>query len=98
MLKPPPRFFPERVRSQTAGYNAVISQQAGNISKVCGCAAKLAALRKHIPEKFAETYYREIAGSGTWKRSARGHLTPRSKQTKHSEMEKRRWSWLANTA
>ncbi len=79
MLEPAPRFLPERVRSQTAGNNAMISQQAGNIGKVCRRAAKLPALRKQIPEEFAETYNGEIASSRTWKRSSRGHLAPRSK-------------------
>jgi len=89
MLEPAPGFLPERIRPQTAGNNAVISQQTGNVGKVCRRAAKLAALRKHIPEKFAETYDREITASGG-KRTARGHLTLRRKQAKRSGIEKMR--------
>jgi hypothetical protein len=76
MLEAALGFLPKFIAANTACNDTLIAQKTRHVREVCRRAAKLAALRKHVPEKLAETYYREIASSGTGKRGARGHLTP----------------------
>lgn len=53
-------LFPKIIVADSAGDDALIAQEIRHVCEIRGCAAKLATLRKNIPEQFAQSDRREL--------------------------------------